>query len=326
MDKPKSTNGLMRHLREKCGIAIEGSSQKRQLESYGYYHGYKGYRFFQNSAKRIPFTTFDEVVAVIQYDNQLKALLYPELMFIETALKNRICYEAVTGLKGSTFETVFQERMNDDLSNNNVQEARLKLRNSIYNQLSKQYRAEKDKDNQMVRHFYNRGQDAPLWVIFEIIYLGETARFFRCLNKSVREDILDSLQMRDPVNDTNANLLGDVIFTIKALRNAVAHNNVIFDTRFKDRKISRVLKHWLETETGINNITLYYLVDYIILLACILKRVDYSKERARRMVTAYRHENEALRQVVPAEIYSMIVPNNVDAKLQELEKYLSQKP
>lgn len=40
----KSTDGLMRHLRDN-GIDISGSSQKQQLINTGYFHGYKGYRF-----------------------------------------------------------------------------------------------------------------------------------------------------------------------------------------------------------------------------------------------------------------------------------------
>lgn len=42
----KSTDALMRHLRDN-GIDISGSAQKRQLINTGYYHGYKGYRFFK---------------------------------------------------------------------------------------------------------------------------------------------------------------------------------------------------------------------------------------------------------------------------------------
>ena len=41
----KSTNALMEHLRHN-GIAISGDSQKQQLINTGYFHGYKGYRFF----------------------------------------------------------------------------------------------------------------------------------------------------------------------------------------------------------------------------------------------------------------------------------------
>ena len=81
----------MRHLRNDCNIQISGSYQKQQLISYGYYHGYKGYRFIKNRHNQIPYTDFSEVVAVIEYDNNLKSALYSDLMFIETAIKNIVC-------------------------------------------------------------------------------------------------------------------------------------------------------------------------------------------------------------------------------------------
>lgn len=72
MEKAKKIDGLMRHLRDDCGISISGSRDKQQLTQYGYYHGYKGYRFFNKSTNRIPYTRFDEIIAVIEYDNELK--------------------------------------------------------------------------------------------------------------------------------------------------------------------------------------------------------------------------------------------------------------
>ena len=42
----KSLNGLMRHLRNQ-GIDIRGTTDKRLLRNSGYFHGYKGYRFFK---------------------------------------------------------------------------------------------------------------------------------------------------------------------------------------------------------------------------------------------------------------------------------------
>ena len=82
----KSTDALMRHLRNN-GIAISGSSQKRQLINTGYFHGYKGYRFFVSSNRRIPFTSYNEINATIQYDTKLKSLLYGKMMLrlIQTA-------------------------------------------------------------------------------------------------------------------------------------------------------------------------------------------------------------------------------------------------
>ena len=99
-----------------------------------------------------------EVVAVIEYDNNLKAALYPELMFIETALKNIVCNESVKGLKLGTFEHLYKERMSDNTTNTKLQSKRLKLRNSVYAKLAARYHDEEEKENQMVRHFYNRGE------------------------------------------------------------------------------------------------------------------------------------------------------------------------
>ena len=95
----KSIDGLMRHLRNN-GISISGSAQKRQLMNSGYFHGYKGYRFFNNSSKRIPFVSFDEVYATIKYDSNLKALFYEKIMFIETAVKN-IALQCIMDKSGS---------------------------------------------------------------------------------------------------------------------------------------------------------------------------------------------------------------------------------
>ena len=136
MGTPQTINGLMRHLRNDCNVNINGSYQKQQLISYGYYHGYKGYRFFAKSSNPIPYSDFSEVVAVIEYDNNLKAAFYPELMFIETAIKNIVCNESVIGLKNSSFEYLYKERMSDNPSNTKLQSKRLKLRNSVFSKLS----------------------------------------------------------------------------------------------------------------------------------------------------------------------------------------------
>lgn len=192
MSVPQTINGLMRHLRNDCNIQISGSYQKQQLISYGYYHGYKGYRFIKNRHNQIPYTDFSEIVAV--------------------------------------FEHIYKERMCDNTTNTKLQSKRLRLRNSVYSKLSTRYHDEEGSDNQMVRHFYNRGEDAPLWVVFEILYLSDLASFFECLNESVREHIMTQLSMFDISIDTNRTLLSSMLYTIKSLRNSVAHNNIIFDT------------------------------------------------------------------------------------------------
>ena len=69
-------------------------NQTQQLRNLGYYHGYKGYRFIKNPSHKIAFTNFDQVIAINEFDMQLKSLFYPKVMFIETALKNYVIFIA----------------------------------------------------------------------------------------------------------------------------------------------------------------------------------------------------------------------------------------
>ena len=56
----KTTNALMKYLRDKHNIKIGGSKDKLNLINMGYYHGYKGYRYINSPANKISLTSFDE--------------------------------------------------------------------------------------------------------------------------------------------------------------------------------------------------------------------------------------------------------------------------
>ena len=106
-DLPKSIDGLMRYMRVKKHISISGSAQKRKLRNMGYYHGYKGYRFIGKSSNSILYTDFKELVAIYDFDMRLKSLLYPQLMFIETALKNYVLEEILKESNSDNFNYIY---------------------------------------------------------------------------------------------------------------------------------------------------------------------------------------------------------------------------
>lgn len=113
---PKTTDGLMRHLRSK-GIQIGGSIQKRKLMNMGYYHGYKGCRYIKTASNRIPFSSFDEVIAIYEFDSQLKSLFYPYIMQIETILKNYELETVVNSAKSDDFYNIYIIRFLITISN-----------------------------------------------------------------------------------------------------------------------------------------------------------------------------------------------------------------
>ncbi len=84
---------------------------KRLLKNVGYYHGYKGYRFIGNSHSRISLDDFDQLMAVYQFDMDLKALIYPEIMFIETALKNYVLEAVLSDAQSNVFDDIYAKSM-----------------------------------------------------------------------------------------------------------------------------------------------------------------------------------------------------------------------
>lgn len=116
-----------------------------------------------------------------------------------------------------------------------------------------------------------------------------------------------------------------LLYTLKPLRNAFSHNNIVFDTRFKDRKVNTVVRKWAEKESGILNITLYSLIDYLIIICCLLKKIDFSSTRVKQLYKDYIDQNKTLKELVSDDIYHMIIPKNVHIKIKALGEYLSQK-
>ena len=110
---PKSIDGLMRYLRDKKGISISGSLQKRKLMNMGYYHGYKGYRYINTPSNKVSYTKFEELVSVYDFDAQLKSLFYPCVMLIETAVKNYVLDILVSSTNSESFIVIYNQLLDN---------------------------------------------------------------------------------------------------------------------------------------------------------------------------------------------------------------------
>ncbi len=324
MVKGKTTNGLMRHLRDNHGIEISGSKQKRALLNIGYYHGYKGYRFIGHASNQIPYTNFDEVVAVYDFDTNLKTILYPRIMFIETAIKN-YTLNTLIGIGSVDFDFVFSHLLNDYKKENtgnskyrDKMKKRLDLRNKINQQISYNYAEQKA----VISHFFHNNKPIPLWAIFEVINLGEFGFFLQCLNQDTRIAIAEDLDMHTTNHNQNGRIIEDLIFLIKELRNAVAHNSVVFDCRFKKTNSPSRLKEYLQSETGISNITFDHIVDYFIIVIFLLKKLGVTKTELKQIVRKFHAESERLRDAIPIPVHTSIMGSDFRNKVISLTNYI----
>lgn len=319
----KSINALMRHLREKHGIEISGSSNKRDLMNMGYFHGYKGYRFIGKPSNEIEFQDFDELVAVYRFDSNLKALLYPHIMFVETAIKN-YTLNSLISVGPADFEYVFTHLLIDykkeNVGNTKYREKmkkRLDLKNKILSSIAYNYADGKD----VIRHYLHHNKQVPLWAIFEVISFGEFGFFLQCLDLKSRVMISKDLKIHSTAHNQNGRILEDIIFLLKELRNAVAHNSVVFDCRFKKTNPPARLIEYLQSETGISSIHFNHLVDYFILLVFILKKLGLTKIEIRRIVKELNNLSEYLRDSIPVPVHTSIMGSDFRSKINSLHQY-----
>ena len=324
MSQVKSINSLMKYLREKHNIDINGSLDKQHLKSVGYYHGYKGYRYIKKASNKLKFNNFDEIMAIIDFDNKIKALLYPQVMFIETAIKSYALEIIIQKGKTENFSEIYSNLMTDYKSYSNQSEnykiaykKKLDTFNRIQNVIATSYAP----DNNIVSHYLKNDESVPIWAIFEIITLGEFGNLISTFNTKTRQDISKDIGFNIAF-DSSGKLVENIILAIKDLRNAIAHNNVIFDTRFKKRNISKTLQKVLIQDTNVQSISFTSITDYLILIIYILKKLDKTKTELSKLLNDYLKLTDELKSKIPQSIYDQIILTNDKNKLNYLKSFI----
>lgn len=334
---PKTIDGLMRHLRDDKQIAISGSAQKRKLMNIGYYHGYKGYRYIRKATNLVPYKSFNELVAVYEFDAQLKAVFYPFVMRIETALKNYVL-EVIVGeihsdsfinvysrlldnyrmfsTSGKTYETEKERRQAEDKYKYELKR-RLELRNRIYRVQTESFANEK----RIAVHYLNKDVNLPIWAIFELLSLGEFGHFVSCLNFSCRKKISTKIGIRQS-DDARAVMPQRLIYATKDLRNAIAHNEVIFDARFRTSKIDKQMRNAISNATGVQNLKFDTVTDYLVLIIYQLSLFKMSKNDMKRLISSFEECTERLRSAIPFNVYSQIIFTDNNAKIAALRRFM----
>lgn len=323
----KTTDGLMRHLRDN-GIAISGSAQKRQLVNTGYFHGYKGYRFFKNASNQLPFTTYNEVYATIQYDSALKNLLYGKMMFIETAVKNIALEGILINANSESIQDMYDKVVSgyknapshySPEQKKKLQQNKLNLQNSIQSSLANAYR----KNNPKITHFYNNVgySDVPIWALFEIMSMGDFGYLLSCLTYDVRDDISRRIGL-NLSSDTDRQLIFKYIYTLKDLRNAIAHNSVVFDTRFRNIDPTPAMKQCLISEIGLPYVNFKTIGDYVILMCYYLKMLHVPKTEIKAFIRDFEKLTSDYGASVNPSVAHTVIHPDLSARMSLLKIYI----
>ena len=115
--------------------------------------------------------------------------------------------------------------------------------------------------------------------------------------------------------DADGKITEYIIYTIKDLRNAVAHNNTIFDTRFQTNSINRRLLSLLETEIGTNGLDFKYIEAYVILITYVLRKMGVTKTECKQFINSFADCTNELRVQMNPNVCNQILGTQQRAHL-----------
>ncbi|WEV45552.1 Abi family protein [Streptococcaceae bacterium ESL0687] len=289
-EKGKSTNSLMKHIRNDHGIniGIGHSRDKRDLLNMGYFHSYKAYRFVKKINNPLDIQEFSEIRDIYDLDNDLKELLYPAVMKIETATKNYTIDCVVSG--GPTdLQSIYETKANHyrDFEPGTPEHRReiksfLELKKNIDGIIARNYTK-----SDIIQHYVHENQPVPVWAVFELTTLGDLGYFIGRLNNDTREILSKNIGIYDRRYDTANKIISKHLYIIKDLRNAIAHNNPIFDCRFKTGKVDKVVIKHLEGNTGASNINFNTITDYVLLVAYYMRCFQFTRTEIKAFLRGY---------------------------------------
>ena len=342
---PKTINTLMKHLRDDKGIRCRDSAQKLRLMNMGYYHGYKGYRFRVKDvhggeyiSETLEFTDFNQIAALYDLDTQIKALIYPRIMAIETALKSRILEATLAHSRSESFEDAYQCCLTNYRNGRERKTAgaylsgwkdREKLRKTVSDIFVEHA------DRLYIGHYILKDSGVPLWAIFEAMTLGTLSEFYDCLDERIQAQIVKDLGL--PTNRGHTSTISSILLALRYLRNAVAHNGVIIDVhRMRSghnvaNKVGMLIKY----DMGVEGVSFQDITDYFVLITYLLRKLGFSKTECKQFMNGYRalingcYESSkkegsgTATKTIPYPIFSKFIKSNSRKKIEQTMDFIS---
>lgn len=102
------------------------------------------------------------------------------------------------------------------------------------------------------------------------------------------------------------------------MRNAVAHNNTIFDTRFQTNSINRRLLSLLEAEIGTDGLDFKYIEAYVILITYVLRKMGVTKTECKQFINSFADCTDELRVQMSPNVCNQILGTQQRAHLLKL--------
>ena len=219
-DKEFKTYKEQQEILKNRGLLIEHPRKfTNAMQNDDYYNIINGYKKYfiagTNPEKYIVGTTFEQVYALYQFDQNLRAIFLEHLLKIEKKLKSLIAYHfsETHGYDHRSYLDI--KNFNDTSKSNRNRASKLitKLKSDISNYFNK--------GNNAISHYMSKYGYVPLWVLNTVATFGRVAHFYSCMQIKDKQKVSQHFHISYSALDGFVHFLDDI-------RNVCAHGGRIY--------------------------------------------------------------------------------------------------
>lgn len=202
--------------------------QKKILETENYYNVINGYKdlFLDHAAPTEtykPGAEFTEIVALYEFDRELRFIFLKRLLKIENQIKSIIAYKFSETYKHDNYLKL----VNFDSHNNNNK--RLKDIMGVISTFQRAISDQSGKHNS-VTHYVTEYGYVPLWVLVNVLTFGNISKFYGVLKHQDRQAVAREFGIAD-------NVFFSYLKLLSIFRNICAHDERLYNSNLGSLEI-----------------------------------------------------------------------------------------
>ena len=208
--KPPTELGEQVRILKERGLFIENETEAVQILEHINYYRLRGYYIhLQKDDKFADGVSFNQIVALHNFDSELRAILLTLLLDIEIVARARISY-----IIAHTWGTMgYRDTNNYTCSEAKVTELMKKLDADLSQSTERFIKTHREK----------YGGQFPIWVAVEVMSFGDLSKMYSLLPRGLQKNIANSYDYLDET------LLINWIHCASVLRNVCAHNGRLYN-------------------------------------------------------------------------------------------------
>lgn len=191
----------------------------KRISYFALISGYKDLYRKPTTKKYKDGTTFEEIVALYKFDENLRELFLKYLFRIERNMRSLMSYY---------FTEQHGEIQSTYLSPTNYDSAPKKVNtvNKLINKLTEI--ANTSTEYEYINYQRNTYNNVPLWVLVNVLTFGNISKMYECYSQSLQIKVSKNFEK------TNEKEMGQYLKVLTNFRNVCAHNERLFSYRTKN--------------------------------------------------------------------------------------------